>query len=904
MQGISRQALFTAWKSAPADAPVLCATRRLADDLVRDYARQRHGEGATAWRAPDCRHWRAWLTDRYAEHALAEARAGRTAPRLLSDAEARTLWRAVVEDATRNRPLLQTPGMSRLAAEAWQSAHDYDITLPLRLADDEDASAFDAWTRTFRDRLHALGAVTGAELPALLAESVRAGTLAVPGRLVIAALDRTTPAQQALLDTLAEAGSRLERLTPDEPVTPAISHQPCRDPGAELDVTARAIREHALRAPDARIGVVVPDLGGRLDALRRRFDAVLCPWLRPEDDPARRPYAVSQGDALAVQPVVATALAWLDWACSPGGVAIEDACRCLRSPYWLGAEHPAWLAGAEHTLRDRGFERVTPATAARALEYAEAPVALSAPLRGLVPDREQAPPSVWSQRFAALLDALHWPGVLDSAEFQAQRAWNEALGDFARTDAVSGRISARAALSRLRDQLNDQPFQPQGGDTRIQVMGLLEAAGQHFDTLHVLGMDETAWPPGARPVALIPETVQRAAGVPQASADGQLARARAITGELLQSAPDIVLSWATTIDEQPARLSPLLPAPGAPAEPAASAHPPAWQAQRPATEGWQDARAQPPPPGTALRGGERRLGEHAECPFRALAHHALAADAPAEPEPAPDARERGVLAHEIMAAIWRRLGDSTALGRLDAAAQRDLVGECVDACLDERRQRAPHRFSDGVVAVESVRMQRHANALLDADRARAPFHVEWLEGADIDSDARRRDHELTVHGVPLRVRPDRVDLVPGFGRVVIDYKTGRAASAVGNTLSSPQLAVYAELVADCVGVAYAVLRAGDTGYAGLIDNDSVDALPALTPVEKLRRPAADVLDDKDWPAVRRLWDAQLAATAAGLRAGDARVAPLAGVCRRCDLQPLCRIHARDRLATADDGDAA
>ena len=105
-------------------------------------------------------------------------------------------------------------------------------------------------------------------------------------------------------------------------------------------------------------------------------------------------------------------------------------------------------------------------------------------------------------------------------------------------------------------------------------------------------------------------------------------------------------------------------------------------------------------------------------------------------------------------------------------------------------------------------------------------------------------------------------------------------------------------------MAYAVLRAGDTGYAGLIDNDSVDALPALTPVEKLRRPAADALDDKDWPAVRRLWDAQLAATAACLRAGDARVAPLPGVCRRCDLQPLCRIHARDRLATADDGDAA
>ena len=86
---------------------------------------------------------------------------------------------------------------------------------------------------------------------------------------------------------------------------------------------------------------------------------------------------------------------------------------------------------------------------------------------------------------------------------------------------------------------------------------------------------------------------------------------------------------------------------------------------------------------------------------------------------------------------------------------------------------------------------------------------------------------------------------------------------------------------------------------GIIDNDAAEAMPMLTPVRKLRGAKA-LLDDDDWAAVQRLWDTQLGAVAAGLRAGDARVDPLPGVCARCDLQPFCRIHTLNAFAGDDE----
>lgn len=902
MHSIFRDALFAAWTQGDA-LPVLCATRRLADDLVHDYARRRSARGDTAWPAPDCLAWRNWLNDRFDTLAQQEASAGVTPPRLLSDSEALALWHRIVSEASQQHPLLQTPRMAQLAADAWQSAHDHHIALPIGAPDDEDASAFDGWAATFHSRLQQLNAITSAELPRLLTEALRSGRLDAPSQLAIAALDRPTPAQRAVLDTLGACGTDIFRVDSAHPAAASITHLPCTDRASECDVIARQVRDAAQARPEDRIGVVVPDLAQQRAVIEQTFDAVLCPWLAPGEDPARRPYTISQGAPLSQQPVILTALDWLAWAASPEGIEISLASRALHAPFWSGSENLPAVTRADRTLREARFDPVTMPCAARALS--DAAPALTQRLRDALLGNDRALPSQWAQRFAATLHAIGWPGTLDSAAYQAHRAWNEQLSAFGRLDAITGTLSARAALGRLREQLQQQIFQPQGGSTSIQVLGLLEAAGLRFDQLFILGLDETQWPPEARPVPLLPEALQRRADIPQATAEGQLARAQAITADLLAAAPTVTLSWPVQVDEQPSRLSPILPAPATTVTALAAEHAPAWRLshRHRRSEHWRDDHAEPPPRDSTLPGGVQRLGEHAECPFRALAHHGLAADAPINPETAPDALERGILAHEVMATIWRRLRDSQQLHGLDARAEAELIHDAVDHQLQAWRQRAPHRATEGVIAVESARLQRHVAALLAADRARKDFQVEWLEGALLDQ-VGDLDHTIDLHGLSLRVRPDRIDYVPGFGRVVIDYKTGRTSPPVARTLNAPQLAVYAALLEDCIAVAYAPLRAGTTGYVGIVDNDARDALPTLTPVDKLRGTAKQALDGDDWSAVQRLWDAQLGAIASGLRGGDARVDPLPGVCPRCDLQPFCRIHEQNAFATDSDEEAS
>src|SRR3989442_11434339 len=101
----------------------------------------------------------------------------------------------------------------------------------------------------------------------------------------------------------------------------------------------------------------------------------------------------------------------------------------------------------------------------------------------LAGDAGEKSPSEWARHFSALLEAAGFPGErsLDSEEFQTRAKWHEVLGEFARLERVSRKISSQKALSILKKLCTDILFQPESADAPIQVLGVFESAGLRFD---------------------------------------------------------------------------------------------------------------------------------------------------------------------------------------------------------------------------------------------------------------------------------------------------------------------------------------------------------------------------------------------------------------------------------------
>ncbi len=146
--------------------------------------------------------------------------------------------------------------------------------------------------------------------------------------------------------------------------------------------------------------------------------------------------------------------------------------------------------------------------------------------------------------------------ALDSNEYQALARWQELLTEFAALDRTVGRISAAAALGQLERIAHETMFQPDGGAPPVQVLGVLEANALTFDHVWIMGLTADAWPPPSQPDPLLPIELQRAAGMPGASATAELERSRRQLQRLLQSAPEVIVSHATVDVDRPSRTEP------------------------------------------------------------------------------------------------------------------------------------------------------------------------------------------------------------------------------------------------------------------------------------------------------------------------------------------------------------
>lgn len=872
---------------------MVTATRRLARELARADDARALQAGRVSWVRREILPFEGWLRKLWREWLYS----GSSQPvTLLPSGTESVLWEEIIQASAEVRELFDVTRMAETARQAWTLLWHWEVPAEgAGWGDTEDTEAFQTWSAEFRARLRRNGWISSAMLPGFLSERVAAGEVSLPAGVRVVGYDEFPPAYGRLLSTLERRGVRVVVEEPESEAAPSMARVSFPDSAGEVRAAAAwARRRLEAHGAAVSVGIVVPDLGRRREAIERLF--------REEFDPGshlntsrdrRRGFNISLGQPLADSPVVESALQLLRL--RPDRIPLEAARRCLLSRFLHGAdEEHASRALLIRTLAARREPDVG-VSVLEPLAVDACPI-LAACLRswrelfdGLP---ESAPPREWAQRASEILGAFGWPGAsgetsLDSATYQARLAWQELLNSFVELDGALEPIRFARAVSLLERMARSLRFQPESEPAPVQILGLFEAGGFRFDDVWIMGMDDGSWPQAREANPFLPLGLQKEHGLAGSSPERDLDYARRLTRRLLSGAVrTCVVSHARGDSEVGLGPSPLFRelAEAHPAELIGEIRPEYSEQVR--RSSMAEVVSDPGPIWEVgeerVRGGAGVLADQAACPFRAFARVRLGAVAREDARPGLDARDRGGLVHEALERVWSELGsheelcaagDSTGHSSLD-----EIVGRAVDGAIHALARTRSILRNPGFRAIERARLGRLLGEWLDLERQRAPFRVL----------ARETRTRVQVGPLTLMTRMDRIDRLPDGTHVLIDYKTRPASPAVwdGDRPADPQLPLYASDLAEgghaLSGVCFGVVRAGNARFVGV---SAGGVLPGVGPGEA---PLDETISG---------WRVTLRRLAEEFSQGRAVVDPRDGpaTCRHCDLGPLCRIGEKSRV---------
>ena len=520
-------------------------------------------------------------------------------------------------------------------------------------------------------------------------------------------------------------------------------------PGEEALAIAVLVRR-ALELPERRVAVITPDRG-----LAERVIAHLQRWNIAADDSAGRPLPQTAAGRLLLllaetwaeraAPVPLIALLGHPLVCAGEGRADWlDRVRALD----LALRGPRPAPGVQG-LRDRlaGARRPNAALIAWWDEVA----LLLSPLLDSDAERPLA------HALAGLVDVAQalcgdglWAQADGRALAQFVEEWSAAAGDPALADTLVDPAQLPALLRDALDQIAVRP--PYGGHPRVAIYGLLEARMSRADLVICGGLVEGTWPatPASDPV--LAPAVLRALGIP--GADFRIGLSAHDFAAAL-GAPEVVLSHALRDTGGPTVPSRFL------------------------------LRIR------AMLGDLTQLEIAAVDWAKALDHGPKVDPAP-RPQPMPNAEQRRV---DIAATALDRLrGDPyqfyanailrlAALDPIDADPSPAWRGTAVHAILEEWHQ-AGASVGALVPIAEHALEKMSAHPLMRALwQPRLIAALQWIETEqqDLLREGRQvaafeRWGDITVRGVKIKARADRIDRLPDGTLAIIDYKTGKPPS--------------------------------------------------------------------------------------------------------------------------------
>jgi ATP-dependent helicase/nuclease subunit B len=847
-------------------ATVITASRRLARVLTDEFHGSQQEQGRSVWNTADILPLDAFLKRCWGNYVWAAGPRGV----LLDALQEQVVWEQVIRDSPAGDSLLRLPETARQAMEAWRLVQAYRLPLDGRFEATDDWAAFAAWARAFRKRCADNNWLEPARLADVLADLIKRGELPRAAPLFLAGFDELTPQQSDLFTAL---GATVLAETHNSQAVP--ERWILRENGEEIRATAAWSRQRLEQNPAGRIGVIVPNLSSVRAKVERIFRQELDPGSTFDD--LERSFHLSLGPALDRYPVVNAALLMLEFA--SGSLALPQAGMLLRSPF-LGGAKTEWTKRAQldAKLRRDGVWDVSPALLR---DRAEKCPLLERLLRKFEKQLRQLSPaqpaSQWSRDFSELLGALGWPGdrTLSSREYQVVEKWHGLLSSLATLDATLDAtpdatrptISFGQALSRVEELAAASPFQVENDGAPIQIMGLLEASGLRFDHLWIMGLHDEALPASVNPNPFLPISTQREHQLPHSSAERELEFAVKLLDRLLGSAPDLVLSYPATEGDRMLGPSPLV-AGGSWLVAGDRDRESEWVRKMRASIRIEELHDETAPAVVAESmqpGGASLFKDMAACPFRAFAKHRLSAKPLEGTDLGVSKKDQGNAVHKTMALIWTELGSLSRLMELTLEEVRELISRSAASAIQQ--------MGTGIGrGLERQRLERLLPQWLEIEKTRDAFTVQATE----------QERLVTLGGLQIRTRADRIDQLPSGREIILDYKTGilKWTGWEGHRPDEPQLPLYCATSAEPIaGAAFAVIRIGEMAFRGATEDRA--SLPGM---KEMRADAPRTFGEQieEWRRV-------LEQLAANFRAGLAEVDPKHGACDLCGLRALCRI---------------
>lgn len=893
----------------------LCLTpnQRLASRIVNAYAIYCHQHGHTVVAAPRVSSFNQWL-DNCWEQLVMMAYPQAIIKQLLTANEQRLIIERIIMASEVGGLLLRPSATVQHVVKAIENLSQWmldinEISISSQFNTD-DSLCLLQWLRDFESHCDINGYISPSHKSQLILQAFKEGVLVTEPCIITTAFETLTPLQQHILEAAADVVKQEEVVHAAKATQKTIA---CINHEQEITVAALWAKQQLKNAIDSQkmptIAIVIPDLNQNKEKVQRIFEEIFMPDLQmPDVARVSLPFNISAGGALIEQPIIASAIKLLEL--NARSINCDELVELLHSPFlcfsdedlsfiskligWVKRERTTRINIARlRQLTSKLIEKKTDDEEASNCCFADALMA-----QNTLSTRFGLSKSIsiqqWVDFFYETFELYQWPGIRnpDSQEYQALKQFQQITLQFAQSDVVMGKINFNEALQQYKQLLSNAVFQPQTIESPLQILGLLEASGLHFDQLWLMGMSSKQWPASPNPNPLLPVAMQKKFNMPHSTASRELSLAQHLSNRFCHSAQHVYVSFSQVIDDNPCSISPLFNdmeqlSPEQVLNKTVDSLLPQHEIYRryQVANGLEDFEWGDAPPLTeaeSIKGGTSLFANQSLCPFKAFATHRLSIKAFEKPVVGIDKSAKGNLLHRSLELIWKQITNLNELRALTDDEQTKLCTDYAEFSLNEYSHKLSEPLGIRLHKIESQRLASLLFAWLNVERERADFTVVSREERKIF-----RFAQLELIG-----RVDRVDQLSDGSHVVIDYKTGKPAikSWWGDRPEQPQLPLYSSLLEQegiaVSAVAFAQVNIEACVIKGIGDDNVAEK--TLSWNAKTQSQAGV----QSWAHLKEHWQQVLSSLANDFIAGKSAVDPksVLASCQYCDLAPVCRVN--------------